>query len=181
MNALPPDIVARLSHGDAEAFELVFREHYAGLCAFAHRFVRDVQRSEDLVQDVFAALWVAREPLEIRTSLRAYLFAAVRNRALNARQRDAVAAEWGRDEGADEVRELHPMPAQPDELFDRRRLEQELAAAIDALPERCAMAMRLRWRDQMSYAEIAEALGISVKGVERLLSRGLQALRDRLG
>jgi RNA polymerase sigma-70 factor (ECF subfamily) len=40
--------------------------------------------------------------------------------------------------------------------------------------------MRLRWRDQLSYAEIAEVMGISVKGVENQLARGLKSLRDRL-
>jgi RNA polymerase sigma-70 factor (ECF subfamily) len=43
------------------------------------------------------------------------------------------------------------------------------------------MAMRLRWRDEMSYAEIAEALGLSVRGVEKHLARGLATLRERLG
>jgi DNA-directed RNA polymerase specialized sigma24 family protein len=39
--------------------------------------------------------------------------------------------------------------------------------------------MQLRWEEQLTHAEIAEVLGITVKGVERQLSRGLRALRDR--
>lgn len=177
---LRPDVVARIRAGDDAAFESVFRAYYEALCAFCYRYVKSSERAEDLVQDVFGALWTARASLEIRTSLRAYLYAAVRNRALNLRKHDTVVDDWERDESDDDVRLLHPKPAQPDELLDRAQLEAQLAAAFEALPERCALVMRLRWQEQLSYAEIAESLGITVKGVEKQLSRGLQALRSQL-
>jgi len=91
-----------------------------------------------------------------------------------------VVDDWDRDESIDHVRELHPPPIQPDALLDRKLLEARLEAAFDSLPERAATALRLRWRDELSHAEIAEAMGISVKGVEKLLSRGLRALRESL-
>ena len=179
--ALPSDTAARIRAGDVKAFELVFRAYYQPLCALAARFVRDSAAAEDLVQDVFGAIWTARATLEIKTSLRAYLYASIRNRALNLRKHQAVADDWDRDESADDVRELHPRPLQPDALLDRKLLESRLDAAFNDLPERAATALRLRWRHDLSYAEIAEAMGISVKGVEKLLSRGLRALRERLG
>jgi RNA polymerase sigma-70 factor, ECF subfamily len=150
------------------------------LCSFAYPYVRDAAAAEDIVQDVFATLWAARGTMDIKTSVRAYLYAAVRNRALNMRKHHAVAAEWERDETDDDVRALHPTPMQPDELLDRAQLESQLHAALESLPERCRLVMRLRWQEQLSYAEIAEAMGISVKGVEKQLARGLQALRNRL-
>ena len=179
--ALPADVAARIRAGDAKAFELVFRAYYQPLCAFAARFVSDPAAAEDLVQDAFGAIWSGRGALVIKTSLRAYLYASVRNRALNLRKHEAVVDDWDRDESADDVRELHPHPLQPDEVLDRKLLEARLEAAFNALPERAATALRLRWREELSYAEIAEAMGISVKGVEKLLSRGLRALRERLG
>jgi RNA polymerase sigma-70 factor (ECF subfamily) len=177
---LPSDIATRIRTGDAKAFELVFRTYYQPLCAFAARFVRESAAAEDLVQDVFGAVWTARATIQIKTSVRAYLYTSVRNRALNLRKHEAVADDWDRDESSDDVRELHPRPLQPDVVLDRKLLEAQLEAAFDALPERAATALRLRWRDELSYAEIAEAMDISVKGVEKLLSRGLRALREHL-
>jgi RNA polymerase sigma-70 factor (ECF subfamily) len=177
---LPPDIAARIRAGDAKAFELAFRTYYQPLCSFAARFVRDSAAAEDLVQDVFGAIWTERATMEIKTGVRAYLYASVRNRALNLRKHEGVADDWDRDESSDDVRELHPRPMQPDALLDRKLLEAQLEAAFNALPERAATALRLRWRDELSYAEIAEAMAISVKGVEKLLSRGLRALRMAL-
>ena len=177
---LPSDIATRIRAGDAKAFELVFRTYYQPLCAFAFRFVRDSAAAEDLVQDVFGAVWTTRATIQIKTSVRAYLYTSVRNRALNVRKHEAVVDDWDRDESNDHVRELHPPPIQPDALLDRKLLEARLEAAFDSLPERAATALRLRWRDELSHAEIAEAMGISVKGVEKLLSRGLRALRESL-
>ena len=162
---------------DDAAFEDLFRTQYAALCGFAFRYVRSAEGAEDLVQDVFSTLWAARGSVRIRTSMRAYLFAAVRNRALNARKHHAIETDWERDEADDDARSLHPRPSQPDELLDRSQLEAELSAALASLPERCALVMRLRWREQMSHAEIAETMGISVKGVEKQLERGIKSLR----
>ena len=175
--ALPVDIVARLRAGDERALEIVFRAYYSALASFAFRYLRDAAASEDVVQDTFAALWTSRDRITVSTSLRAYLYGAVRNRALNIRKHEAVVEEWERDESSDDVRTLHAPPAQPDELLERRLRSQELAEAFESLPERQAQVMLLRWRDGLSYAEIAAALDISVKGVEKHLSRGLEAFR----
>lgn len=178
--ALPTDIVDRLRLGDERALEQIFRTYYAPLVSFAFRYLRDGAAAEDVVQEVFGALWTARARLTITTSLRSYMYGAVRNRALNIRKHEAVVEDWERDESSDDVRALHPSPIQPDQLLDKRLVADRLAKAFDALPERQAQVMLLRWRDELSYAEIAEALGISVKGVEKHLSRGLEALRRAL-
>ena len=62
----------------------MFREHYRPLCAFARQYVRDGASAEELVQDLFYRLWQDRERTSITTSLKSYLFTAVRNRCLNA-------------------------------------------------------------------------------------------------
>ena len=177
---LPPDTLARLQRGDDAAFERVFRAYYAPLGAFAFRFLHDAAMAEDVVQDVFAVLWSARQTLVVKTSLRGYLYAAVRNRALNIRKHDAVVEAWEVDESDDDACALHVPPSQPDAILDAKLLNRELSEAFAALPERQAEVMRLRWRDELSYAEIAEAMGISVKGVEKHLARGLAALRSRM-
>ncbi len=174
------DTLSRLQRGDDTTFEAVFRTFYAPLATFAFRYLRDAAAAEDVVQDVFATLWSTRRSLDIKTSLRAYLYAAVRNRALNIRKHDAVVEAWEIDESDDNVRALHPEPSQPDAILDDRMLTDQLAAAFDTLPERQAEVMRLRWREELSYAEIAEAKGISVKGVEKHLTRGLAALKDKM-
>src|SRR6185503_19604962 len=181
---LPPpredrDLAERIRRGDAGAFEELFREHHAGLCRFAAGYVRDAAVAEELVQDVFFELWRGRAGWELRATLRAYLFGAVRNRALNHLKRAKREGGWL----ARLRRETDP--ADPSPAPDRAAVEAEAAAAVARavarLPERARMAVELRWHHGLRHGEIAEVMGISVKGVENQLGRALKALRATLG
>ena len=166
---------------DDRAFEALFREHYAALASFALRYLRDRALAEEIVQDLFADLWPRRATWELRAgNTRAYLLAAVRNRALNLRKRQVVERDWEQYEASPDVRELHPRPARADQVLEAAQLEQQVQTALESLPERCRLVMHLRWREQLSYEEIAEVMGISMKGVENQLGRGLRGLRERL-
>jgi RNA polymerase sigma-70 factor (ECF subfamily) len=173
------ELAARIRAGDARALEVLFRDHYAALCDFAMRYV-GAGAAEDLVQDLFADLWARRADWTLRESVRAYLFAAVRNRALNLRKREAVERDWEREETASEVPSLHRTPETTLDRLEREELSARVGAAVESLPERCRLVMHLRWRERLPHAEIAAVMGISVKGVEMQLSRGLKALRALL-
>lgn len=179
----PPDpsdaLLPRIRLGDEHAFEILFRTHYDALCEFATRYVREAALAEELVQDLFADLWAKRSTWDIRESVRAYLFAAARHRSLNLRKRQAMESDWEQDQASDDIHVLHPVPEMADAALERADLRAHLDAALEALPERCRLVMHLRWREQMRYAEIAAVMGISVKGVEIQLARGLAALRQR--
>jgi DNA-directed RNA polymerase specialized sigma24 family protein len=75
---------APIAAGDRAAFEALFRLHYRPLCGFAMGYLKDGDKAEDLVQDLFFRLWLDREKVNVTTSVKAYLYAAVRNRCLNA-------------------------------------------------------------------------------------------------
>jgi RNA polymerase sigma-70 factor (ECF subfamily) len=172
-------LVPRIRLGDEGAFETLFRTHYDALCAFATRYVREAALAEEIVQDLFADLWAKRHSWEIRESARAYLFSAVRHRALNLRKRQVMESDWEQDQASGDVHALHPVPETADMALERADLRARLDAALEALPERCRLVMHLRWHEQMRYAEIAAVMGISVKGVEIQLARGLAAIRQR--
>jgi RNA polymerase sigma-70 factor (ECF subfamily) len=69
---------------------------------------------------------------------------------------------------------------EPEELLQRKETEAAIRAAIDALPDRCSEIFKLSRYSEMSYAEIAEALDISVKTVENQMGRALRELRSKL-
>ena len=171
------DIAARVRAGDEQALETLFRAHFASLCEFAVRYVREHALAEEIVQDLFADIWARRAGWQVRGPVRAYLFGAVRNRALNLRKRQATERDWEQDETVTEVRSLHREPERADDQVERDELRARVNAAVESLPERCRLVMHLRWREQMSHAEVAAVMGISVKGVEMQLARGLRALR----
>ncbi len=178
---LPPDCVARVREGDLGAFEALYRAMHAPLLAFGTRYVGDTARAEELVQDLFFDLWRGREAWTVTGSVTAYLYAALRNRALNVRRRDTVETAWAEDASQEPALALQSSVPTADVVLESNELVAQLAAAMTRLPERCGLIMQMRWHGGLSYAEIATVLGISPKGVENQLARGLKALRVAFG
>ncbi len=74
--------LASLRSGDKRVFRNLFSEYYSPLCRYASIFISK-EDVEDVIQDFFAHLWENRETLVIQTSIKSYLYAAVRNRCIS--------------------------------------------------------------------------------------------------
>lgn len=166
--------IADIATGGRSAFEALFRTHYRPLCAFANGYLKDAERAEDLVQDLFFHLWENRDTLGISGSVKSYLFTATRNRCLNALQ----ASARRRTVAADEMQ-------LPDEAVDDEDLHTEriarVQAAVAALPEERRRIFRMSKFEGLKYQQIADQLGISVKTVENQMGKALASLRSELG
>lgn len=138
--------------------------------------MRSREAAADLVQDLFLTLWERCEAGGLPALTPAYLYTAARNRALKHLRHRRVVARWA------EQASLAPRPTGPGADADVRAREvaEAIRGAIDALPERCREIFLLSREHQMSYATIAEVLGISVKTVETQMWRALKALRESL-
>jgi len=179
------ELVERIRGGDEAAFEAVFAAHYAALCDFTRSLVGATDGAadvaEDVVQAVFVGVWSRRETWSPTDGggVRAYLFAACRNRALDhLRHRQVVArkapqiAAAARDEAAERQE-------RPGVALEAEELHAHLSRAVHALPERRRLVVILRWQHQLTNGEIARVLGISEKGVETQFGRALAALRKQ--
>jgi RNA polymerase sigma-70 factor (ECF subfamily) len=160
-----------------DSVEQLFRQHYAFVCTVVHHYVRDRSRTEDIAQEIFAELWVKRDQLLIHTSARAYLRRMAVTRALN-HIRNSKKHTW---EDLDTTSEFEAgLPGQEAEIIQKMEeaeLKTRLDAAIEDLPEKCRMVFLLNRQEEMSYAEVAEHLGISVKTVENQIGKALKLLR----
>lgn len=167
--------------GDERAFESLFHAHYAPLCRFLREYIRAPDVAEELVQDLFLRLWRDRERLPVRGSVRSYLYVAARNAALNHLRHDRLDVGFRkRWLAGDREPSRAPRSSTPEEETASSELAAAIRSAIQSLPERARLAATLRWEHQLGYAEIAEIMGISVKGVENQLGRIMKALRGTL-
>jgi RNA polymerase sigma-70 factor (ECF subfamily) len=175
------DLVQRIRAGDAAAFEAMFHLYYGPLCAFTMGYVRSRHLAEEQVQDVLLWIWEQRERWDIRTGLRSYLYTAARNAALNSLKRQRVADRWEAS-AVNESRAAGPAAdvRSVDDEIDRRDVARAIGHAIDRLPERRRQALTLRWQHRLSYAEIAQVMGITVKSVETSLAKAIDTLRREL-
>jgi len=171
--------LTRLHAGDTAVFDALMLEQFNPLVRFAASIVRDHAVAEDVVQDVFANVWAQRETLHT-TSLTAYLYRAVRNRALNVTKQTvrrarlsqplrAVMIDMDATGGAGAGSDSEPAEDDPRVVAIRR--------ALETLPERRQTVLRLRYDQELSYPEIAAILGISLNAAQQLVFHAIRALR----
>lgn len=172
-----PEIL-RIQSGDVAAFERLFRREYEGLVHFATRFVRSADEAEDLVAEVFMSVWNQRSGWAPGRGARAYLYGAVRNRALNARRDTRRRTELEHDVLASEVAGAMPRPEESaDVLWERGEPMRALDQLLGSLSPRVKLVLELRWRHGLDFEEIATSLGTTRATAFNLHARAMQALR----
>jgi RNA polymerase sigma-70 factor (ECF subfamily) len=165
--------------GDAAALEAIFYTHGARLLRFATQQLRAIDAAEDVVQDVFLGIWRIRARWTVRSSLASYLFQAVRRRIINrAQQRPAEDPRVATPLLVDEL--PGQAAAAPDRIVEDAELRRAIRRAVALLSPRTREVFQLSRDHGLSYREIAETLGVSVKTVEMHVGRALAALRIAL-
>lgn len=177
-------LVERVRAGDPLAFEMIFRRYYAAMRDLAESIVGSRSSAEDVVQDVFLAVWASRERLYIRSSLDAYLKQASRNTALRHATRPAAQSGSldeliSRSEDGASASLADTTPS-PEAVMQAEATAAELARIAGTLPPRVSEVYRLSRVDGLSNRGIAQRLGISVKTVELHITRALSAFRAGL-
>jgi RNA polymerase sigma-70 factor (ECF subfamily) len=165
----------RLAEGDVAAFREIFEAHYKPLCRFAIRYVGVGEVAEELVADVLTTLWQERKTLQINHSLKAYLFAAVRNACLNYLKSRVGRQRFEPDAAAD------ALPVAPPDALEYGELEKLVEAGIGQLPPACRTIFTLSRQADLSYEEIAQSLGLSRNTVKAQMGIALKKLRGYLG
>ena len=140
--------------------------------------------AEEIVQDVFLALFRHLSSGGSRHSLGGWLFQVTRN--LSLKRRAAIATRltdhFGDDRAAESAQVAHPDPTPEDQIAFQQR-QDRLRSVVSALPEMDRECLYLR-AEGLRYREIAEVLGISIGSVANSLARSLARLTaadERLG
>lgn len=185
-----PDVrlMLRVRDGDAGAFEEIVQRYQARLLTVMEHLVDRRHLAEDLVQDVFIRVFRARERYTPTARFSTWIFTIANNVALNskrdrARRREVQlesASSGPSPVNAFENMALAASGMMPNRQLDKQELRGVVRAALETLNERQRIAVLLNKFEHMSYAEIAQSMGMTEKAVKSLLSRARTALRDVL-
>ena len=152
-------------------FDDLFRYNYRPLCLYALHYLQDVDLSEDIVQESYAALWEKLQEGTHVLNRKSYLYMMVRNRCLDHLRKKGIPTE-----------SLKPYDTygiiDDDDAQERSQTEARLWTAIDSLPEKCRDVFILSKRDGLKYEEIAEELNLSVNTVRNQISKALKVLKE---
>lgn len=162
-------IVERAQKGDKEAFGIIVERFQKMVCAVARQISGNVDDAEDIAQEVFLRAYRSLPLLRDPSSFRTWLLRITRNVSLN----------WLRDH-----KPLQTMSKDTVDALEGKRDGQTLSTVMEAvwrLPEEYRSVVALRALGGLSYAEISEALGISLDTVKVRLHRARKMLRVLLG
>ncbi len=157
----------------------MFQRYYRELLSFLSRKVADRATAADLVQESYLRVYAAQQAGALVRDPRALLYRTARNLVTDHYRRAGVRAE-APDAAADEAPPdadacAGPESLQPEAALSSRQGVAALLATIEALPPRCREAFVLYKFDGLSYAEVAERMGISVRTVEMQLQIAMAA------
>lgn len=165
----------KIQSGDAKAFEMLFHQYYGHLCLFATKILNNDAAAEEVVQEFFVKLWEKKEQLSIETSVKNYLFRAVKNQCLNYIKHNFVKENYIKTKENENQLEID---------FEENYVEVDLARkikeSIDSLPEKRREIFRLSREEGLKYREIAQKLNISIKTVEAQMGLAIKNLREKL-
>lgn len=168
-------LMDRIAVGDEVAFEVLYSRYRARVFAYVWRIIGD-ESADDLTQETFVRVWRARERFEATGSVVGYVVRIARRLALDELRRRQV-----RDRFKDASQHsTTALMASPEGELVREQLVREVDSAISALPERMREVFSLKRDAGLSYQEIGDQLGISVKTVEVHMSKALRRLRELL-
>lgn len=169
------DILELAAKGDLEgAIRLLMERHGDAVYRYIRKSLRDEARAADVQQRVFVEAYRDLPRFAGRSSLRTWVFAITRNRALDAIKQDKRAGSHiGEGDGADA-----PDPsASPGEQLDDARLRDALTRCLQKLEEHIRMAVLLRYQQGFSFEEMAEVSREKAGTLQARVMRALPVLR----
>ena len=161
---------------DKGTFEELFRSYFTPLCSFAQKYVGDIDEAKDIVHNVFINLWNKRDKVDLKTSLKSYLFQGVYNRSLNYIRDHKKLVQFDTPQTEAELGQY----MESRDHLESSEAESRINRALEDLPEKCREIFLMNRFDGLKYREIAVKLDISIKTVETQMSRALKTLRERL-
>lgn len=181
------ELIEGLKAGDDQAAETAVRTHMPRMLAVARRLLGDSALAEDCVQEAFANMFRKIGDFEGRSSLGTWLYGIVANQALmklrqQTRRRedpiDDLMPEF--DTSACRIEAPWQHLSTPEEILDREKRKDLVIDMINKLPADYRVVLQLRDIEEMSTAEVADALNLTDGNVKVRLHRARSALKSLL-
>lgn len=165
--------------GDATAFSNIYQNYSAGLYNYGAKFSIDKDLIKECIQELFVQIWTNRNSIGNPDHVKNYLYKSFRNLILKK------VAQLRKNHDFDETEnyEFNVSLSIEEALIDdekRKQISDQLQLTISGLTARQREAVFLKFYEQLSYEEIAEVMGITVKASYKLMARSLNFLRDNL-
>ncbi|MDP2888512.1 MAG: RNA polymerase sigma-70 factor [Bacteroidota bacterium] len=169
-----------LRKGDKKAYEAVYDEFFGVLYHLCINYLHDDKVSEELVQDTFMKLWEIRETLNDQINIRNFLYTITKNNCLNYLRNQKISLKHQENIKYLEMQFNYEALEKLGNYLQFEELREKIDEAISKLPAEVIETFKLSRFEELSYREIADRQGISIKTVEARISKALRILRVEL-
>ncbi len=172
------EAIARARAGDADAWGELYRDYAPAIFRFCRRAMPTREDAEDATMEIFMKLKGKLNQYDTTRSFSAWLYRVAANHCWDILRRRRIRQDKETDD-VDSVPLEHPEPSQLEKLIEQRSSE-EVRKALEKMGARARMALVMRYYSDMSYDEIADALGVRRAFVGVVLLRARHELRQAL-
>lgn len=159
-----------------DTFKQLFQKHYAHLRNFIYYKSGDRDLAEDIVQEAYVKVWDRREEIHPETA-KTYLYTTANNMMLNHIKHGKVVLNFTSQYKSEYE---HAHAEAPDFTLQMKEFDAQLQAAVNEIPEKSREVFLMNRIDGLTYQEISERLSLSVKAVEKRMSKALEVLREQI-
>jgi RNA polymerase sigma-70 factor (ECF subfamily) len=158
---------------DKSEFAQIFDSWYEPIRNFLYYKSKDIDLAEDIAQDVFLKLWEKRD--EIKTeSVKSYLYTIANNMLINRYEHQKVSMKFTSNYTQVET------SVSPEYELEVKEFDRRLQNALNELEEDKRTVFLMNRIDGMTYVQIADSIGISVKAIEKRMEKALAFMRKRI-
>lgn len=169
-------LLEKYSEGNASAYNVLFKRYYDSLYRYALKNVKDSCTAEELTMDVMLGLWKKKGDIQVEENLKAYLFRCTKNAIYNHYRKKILPTV-----SMDLLPENHLLTSKAaDHELQSRELEKVYRNKLSQLSPQRRKVYELSREENMSYAEIAKSMGLSVNTVENYMVASLGFFRQQL-
>ena len=174
-----PDLMENWQRGDVNAFEMLYRQYEKLVFRTAYLITGNKVEAEDALQEVFISVWKSRHTYDPnKGKLTTWLHRVTVNQCSKEKTRKVPAAVSLEEKGIDLPEMKHSY--QPEDVLINRMEYARLLKAMDSLDTKHRSVLVLRYFNDLSYQEIAEALEIPLGTVKSRLNQSLRYLKEQM-
>ena len=168
---------SQVALGDTRAFRQIFDALFYNLTKFSFSFVHSKEAATEIVDELFVQLWIKRADIMKINDLRVYLYTATKNASLNYISKKAKQIEI---EPYENLQVQMTDLVSPEQIMITKEMLQKIKEAVDSLPPRCKLIFKFVREDGLSYSEVAEILGLSIKTIDAQMVIAVARIRGKL-
>lgn len=165
-----------LGAGSRTAFAEIYERYWSLLLSHAIKMLKDEEKAQDAVQDVFQMLWEKSPTLNIHTSLSSFLYTSLRYRILDKLKRDKI-----EDRFLNTLQtEIESGVSSTDDAMAEKEFARKIEEGLNMLPPKMRTVFELSRMNDYSYREISKELNLSENTVKKQISNSLKILRKSI-